>query len=126
MIVSIDLPFPPSVNSLWKMGRSRTGKRIMYRTKRYISWLNEADVQWLIQKPKGRFPTIEGPFRLQILLSRPDRRSRDCDNLLKAPLDWAQHAGIISNDKNSLENRVGWATDEEAPMGMRLIIRTVS
>lgn len=94
----------------------------MYRSKPYMRWLKEADVQWLVQKPRGPFKTIEGPFKARIMLSRPDRRSRDCDNFIKVPIDWAQHAGIIKNDKNSLETRSGWVTDEEAPMGARLVI----
>ena len=124
--VCIDLPFPPSVNALWKMGRSRRGRRIMYRSKPYISWLRQADIEWMVQKPRGPFKTIEGPFKIRIMLSRPDRRSRDSDNYSKAPQDWLQRAGIIKNDKNSLETRIGWVTDEEAPVGMRLIITPVS
>lgn len=121
-VIAIDLPFPPSVNALWRIGKTRSGKRFMYRSKPYVSWLRQADGEWMAQKPRGPFKTIDGAFRIQIKLSRPDKRSRDSDNYSKAPQDWLQHAGIIRNDSNSTETRIGWVTDEEAPMGMRLII----
>lgn len=126
MRVRIALPFPPSVNALWRIGRSGGGKRFLYKTKAYRSWLQAADIEWLSQKPRGPFKTIDGPFKAQVLLSRPDRRSRDSDNYLKAPLDFAQRVGIISNDCNSLESRAVWVTDEEAPEGMVLIIDPVN
>lgn len=110
------------MNRLWVVGKSRSGKRIMYRSKPYMRWLRQADLQWLVQKPRGPFRTIEVPFKARILLSRPDKRSRDCDNYLKAPMDFLQRAGIIKNDSLSTETRIGWVTDEEAPAGMRLLI----
>ena len=122
MIVTIDLPFPPSQNSIWKVGKSRSGKRIVYRSKPYMRWLREADAQWLVQKPRGRFKTIDGPFTIRIMLSRPDKRSRDCDNMAKAPIDFLQRVGIIKNDSLSEETRVGWVEDSEAPMGMRVVV----
>lgn len=122
-MIRIELPFPPSQNRLWRMGRHRrTRKRIMYRSPHYLRWLKDADIQWLMQKPRGPFKTVEGAFKVHLKLSRPDRRSRDSDNYLKAPLDWAQRVQIIANDKLSLESTVGWVTDEEAPMGAVLII----
>lgn len=122
-VIAIDLPFPPSVNALWKMGRNRrTGKRNMYRSKRYVGWLRQADGEWMAQKPRGPFKTIEGPFTVHLNLSRPDKRLRDDHNFLKAPMDWAQHAGIIRNDGDSVKSTTGWVEDCEAPMGARLII----
>lgn len=91
-----------------------------------MKWLKAADLQWLIQKPKGAFKTIEGPFTAQLKLSRPDKRRRDSDNYHKVVMDWAQRAGIIKDDCNSLETRVGWVTDEEAPTGAVLIITPVN
>jgi Holliday junction resolvase RusA-like endonuclease len=93
----------------------------MYRSKAYIAWLRQADGEWMIQKPRGPFKTIEGAFTVQLKLSRPDRRKRDDHNFLKATMDWAQHAGIIRDDGNSLKSTTGWVEDCEAPMGARLI-----
>lgn len=125
-VITVDLPFPPSVNKVWRIGRNRkTGKRFVYRSKPYITWLKCADAEWLAQKPRGMFQTIVGPFTARIMLSRPDKRRRDDSNYHKAVMDWAQRAGIIKDDANSIETRSGWVTDEEAPMGMRLIISSV-
>lgn len=122
-VIAIDLPFPPSVNRVWRVKTNpKTGKRYGYRSAPYMKWLKQADNQWLEQKPRGPFKTIEGPFSIRIMLSRPDKRSRDCDNYSKAPMDWLQRAAIIKNDSLSMETRIGWVTDEEAPAGMRLII----
>jgi Holliday junction resolvase RusA-like endonuclease len=126
-MVRLELPFPVSVNGVWRMGRNRrTGKRIVYRSKPYISWLKDATVQWLIQKPKGPFKTIEGAFDVEIRLSRPDRRRRDADNYHKVVTDFAQRAGIIKDDCNIRKTSTSWVTDEEAPMGMVLIITPVN
>ena len=123
MIVTIDLPFPPSVNRIWRVGTNRsTGKRFVYRSKPYMKWLREADAQWMAQKPRGAFKMIEGPFKARIMLSRPDKRRRDDSNYHKVVMDFAQRVGIIKDDANCLETRSGWVMDEEAPIGMRLKI----
>lgn len=128
MNVRIDLPFPPSQNRIWVGGRGRNkaGPWRIYRSKQYLTWMKVADGEWLAQKPKGAFKTIEGPFKAQLKLSRPDKRRRDSDNYHKVVMDWAQRVGIIKDDCNSLETRVGWVTDEEAPMGAVLIITPVN
>lgn len=122
MVIRIELPFPPSQNGIWRQGRGRQGRGRVYRSKGYMRWLAQANGEWLAQKPRGPFKAIEGKFKTLLLLSRPDKRSRDSDNYNKAPLDWAQRAGIVTNDKNSQETTVRWVTDEEAPMGAVLIL----
>lgn len=94
----------------------------MYCSPKYVAWQKHANGCWLEQKPKGRFPTITGKFNVHLKLSRPDQRRRDVDNYMKAVLDWAQQAGIISDDCNVMDNRTSWVTDEEAPTGAVLII----
>lgn len=126
-MIRVELPFPVSMNRVWRVGRhKRSGKRIVYRSPQYQKWIKEADSQWLIQKPRGSFKTIDGSFNARVMLSRPDKRSRDCDNLAKGVLDFAQRVGIIKNDNNALEIRSGWVTSEEAPMGCVLIISPVN
>lgn len=123
-MIRIELPFPPSQNRIWVGGRGRkkAGPWRIYRNPSYVEWLKQADLQWLSQKPRGPFKTIDGPFKVHLKLSRPDRRVRDIDNYHKVVMDWAQRAGIIKNDCNSVETRSGWVTDEEAPMGAVLLI----
>ena len=123
MIVTIDLPFPPSVNRIWRIGINRkTGKRFIHRSKRYVSWLKQANLEWMAQKPRGPFKTITTPFKTHLKLSRPDKRRRDDGNYHKVVMDWAQRAQIIKDDCLSLETRIGWVEDVEAPMGARLIL----
>lgn len=82
------------------MGRNRkTGKRIMYRSKEYISWLHQFGLHCLVfrsKKERGLLVPITGDFRIQIFNKR--RRRGDMDNLSKALLDALQHYRIIEND----------------------------
>src|SRR3972149_3675555 len=107
-MIRIELPFPPSQNHIWRSGRGR-----VYRDKKYLSWLKQADLQWLSQKPRGPFKTIEGAFDVELKLSKPDKRRRDIDNYHKVVTDWAQRAGIIKDDCNTRKTTSTWVTDEE-------------
>lgn len=118
--VVVDLPRPPSLNRLWRFGRGR-----MYRSKAYMDWLRQADLHWLCAKPKMRVKGILGTFQAEIILSRPDKRRRDVDNGVKAVLDWAQRVEIIENDSLCEQAIIRYGKPEEAPLGVRLIIKGV-
>lgn len=87
--VSLHLPFPPSVNALWKRGK--TG---MYRSPRYMGWLNEAGKELELQRPG----MIEGSYVIAIELERKEGRRRDADNLAKAIGDLLTAHGVIEDD----------------------------
>ena len=89
--VTLTLPFPPSVNSLW-----RSAGRRVYRSKKYMDWIKVA-LPMAIEQSEG--VRIEGPYRLHIWLHPPDKRHRDLDNLIKAPSDLLEESGIITNDR---------------------------
>lgn len=93
MILTLTLPFPPSMNRLWRVGKENT----MYRSDVYERWKKEAT--WTA-KIQVRNKCIKGPFKLTITFVKPDKRHRDLDNLLKAVLDCLQSVGAIENDKN--------------------------
>lgn len=97
--VTITLPFPPSVNRLY---RSFGGRSI--KSKAYREW--ELAAAWAIksQKPK----TIKGPYKLTILLTPPDKRKRDLGNLEKAISDALQTAGVIENDHLCRSMTIAW------------------
>ena len=86
--LEVKLPWPPSVNHYWKARGSR----------RFISpaakaWLDEAIL--LLRAARVRF---DRPVRVRMLLSPPDRRRRDGDNLEKAVMDALVKAGVIRDD----------------------------
>lgn len=87
--VRLDLPFPPSINALWRRGR--TG---MYRSPTYMTWINAAGTALSLQKP-GR---IDGNYIIALELERKDNRRRDCDNLIKAVSDLLELHGVIEDD----------------------------
>ena len=86
--LEVRLPWPPSVNHYWKARGSR----------RFISpaakaWLDEAVL--LLRAARVRF---EGPVKVSMFLSPPNRRRRDGDNLEKAIMDSLVKAGVIQDD----------------------------
>src|SRR5690349_9181669 len=72
--VTLTLPYPPSANALWRVFRGRSIKSRAYR-----EWLADAAEDIERQAPQ----IIEGAYDLVIHATRPDRRARDIDNLLK-------------------------------------------
>lgn len=88
------LPWPPSVNRMWRnlviMGQARTVLSAAGREYR------ETVGKIVLGEWKGT--TIRTPFDLTIRRCPPDRRKRDVDNLLKAPLDALTHAGVWEDD----------------------------
>jgi len=88
-MIELELPYPPSVNHLYRhLGRrtliSREGRRFRARV---CSLLAAACV-----------PRFDGLIRLEIEIYPPDRRRRDVDNAQKALLDALQHGGLYRDD----------------------------
>jgi len=87
-MLEITTPFPPSVNHYWFRNRNGTVRvgaaGVIFRQKVCIIC-------------RGKKP-FEGKIMVRIEVYPPDRRRRDLDNLLKAPLDALQHAGIYADD----------------------------
>jgi crossover junction endodeoxyribonuclease RusA len=114
----LELPFPPSVNRLWRVGK---GGR-MYRSRPYMRWLKRAGLEWMVQRVNSPIKRIDGPFTAEIILCAPDKRRRDVDNLAKAAMDALVHFGIIVDDSLCRKVTIGWG---EAPTGCRVIIEGV-
>ena len=86
----IVLPWPPSVNRMWRNVRGRTllsadGRR--YRADAVAATLREKPMAY-----------GSAPVSVAITAWVPDARRRDADNLLKAPLDVLVHAGVLDDD----------------------------
>lgn len=84
---TLTLPWPPSVNHYWRTVRGRT---LISRQGR--------DYRAQVEKLAAGLVTSAGRLALTIHACPPDRRRRDLDNLLKAPLDAMGHAGLYVDD----------------------------
>jgi crossover junction endodeoxyribonuclease RusA len=98
--IELKLPFPPSVNRLW-----RVGKGGMFKSKEYQTWLMQAG--WVIAiQAKGQ--KISGKYNLTINAVRPDKRKRDLDNLIKAVSDALETNDIIDGDHLCEHLEMSW------------------
>lgn len=99
-MIGCALPFPPSVNSIW---RAVDGRNIL--SKSYRAWRAHAAQVIALKRPG----TIAGPYTISILADRPDRRRRDLDNLLKPVGDALQQSGVIVNDCDAQRITIAWS-----------------
>ena len=89
--VSLDLPWPPSVNHYWQLNANGS-RRISARGKQF-----RHDVI-ILCKAAGLWAPIYEPVAVSIIAHPPDRRRRDLDNVLKALLDGMEHGGVYGDD----------------------------
>lgn len=121
--IEIDLPLPTSTNRIWRRGHSRrTGRTWTYLSASYTKWKAKADEALAELRAAGPVQTISGPFEVRLVISKAKRHKLDLDNRLKAPLDWAQQAGLITDDKLQDRVTVAWG---RAPKGARLTLTEV-
>lgn len=115
--VVIDLPMPPSVNRLWRIGHHGG----MYLHPAYEAWKTQVGLTLVVSgRPK---PRIAGPFRARIVLDASRRRG-DCDNRIKAVLD-ALHRYRVTDD-DSLCTHVSAEWGDDAPLGCRVTLEAVA
>lgn len=98
------LPYPPSANRLWI--RARKGMR---KSPAYVAWLFEAGLLAKSQRPKS----VSGPYKLSIQATRPDKRKRDLDNIIKPLADLLQTVGVIRDDCDCEMISARWVTAGE-------------
>ena len=77
-MISIKLPWPPTVNTYYTVAR---GRKIL--SKRGRQYKDDCAAEMLLQRP-GK---VAGRLHVHIDAFVPDRRKRDLDNLLKPVLD---------------------------------------
>lgn len=93
-VFTIELPYPPSVNTYWRHNRGRT--HISTKGKQYRKHV--VDLVTLKKSAlNGRGPFTES-LQVSIEAFPPDNRRRDLDNVLKAILDSLEHAGVYKDD----------------------------
>lgn len=105
--VSFDLPFPPSTNGLF------AGKARRYLSAGYKAWKAAAG-------PRVPAGLIAGPFIIEMIFDRPDRRARDLDNLAKATLDLIVERGLVIDDSCCQRITLSWS---DAPPQREAVVR---
>lgn len=105
--VTFTLPFPPSVNGLF------AGKGRRYCSKTYKAWKLAA--QSFV--PAG---LVAGPYTLELLFDRPDRRARDLGNLEKAVSDLLVERGLVIDDSCCQRITLAWS---DAPPQRDSVVR---
>lgn len=112
----IAVPYPPSVNRIWRNVRGKTLKSAEYR-----AWLAEA----LVALRAQHAPAVKGSYSLAIVADRPDRRQRDLGNLEKAISDLLVHAGVIEDDHLAKSIIMAWS-DKAPTKGANVQISVVA
>jgi crossover junction endodeoxyribonuclease RusA len=103
--ITVSLPYPPSVNNLFVNNR-KTGGR--YPSDRYKTWRRAAQNMVTEQRVQWPAQSISGPVEVTMTFGRPDRRKRDLDNLMKAPLDTLVSMQIIEDDSKIQALTIRW------------------
>lgn len=88
--ITLELPFPPSVNRLWRMGNGR-----MYRSPKYEAWRRQA-IKDIDDQSGGM--AIVGKYKITLLAVKPDKRRRDLGNLEKAVSDILVTCKLVEDD----------------------------
>ncbi|PWD68937.1 MULTISPECIES: RusA family crossover junction endodeoxyribonuclease [Pectobacterium] len=105
--MKLTLPFPPSVNTYWRSPSSGplAGRHLVSAKGRAFRAQAIACVlEQLRRKPKA----ITSLVAVTITFYPPDRRTRDMDNYLKAPLDALTHAGVWADDSQIQRMLLEW------------------
>ena len=90
--INITLPWPPSVNRIWRSVGGRVLLSADGRAYRHA-------VAVAVVEQHGSGDPLTGRLSMTIRAYPPDRRRRDLDNVLKAILDSLEHAGsVYEND----------------------------
>ena len=89
----VQLPYPPSVNRIWRQGQGQI--RLSRHARRYR---REACPMVMAEMLVGGHRTLTCRVYVRLDLYPPDRARRDVDNTTKAVLDVLQHAGAVGDD----------------------------
>jgi crossover junction endodeoxyribonuclease RusA len=87
--LTLELPYPPSVNHYWRRVGARTlisreGRRFRARVAAHLA--------------TRRIRRLDGALDVHVTVHPPDRRRRDLDNAMKALLDALAHGGVYEDD----------------------------
>jgi crossover junction endodeoxyribonuclease RusA len=88
-VITLELPYPPSVNHYW---RHYCGRTLISRGGRAF----RAAVRIALAAAGVR--PLAGPLAVAVEVYPPDHRRRDIDNVQKALLDALEHGGAFHDD----------------------------
>lgn len=94
-MVSLTLPWPPTVNTYWKPV-IKAGHAVLCLSKQGEDFRRASIVAARSQGVSAR--RVDGAVSVTIMAYPPNRRKRDVDNILKATLDAITHIGIWDDD----------------------------
>lgn len=106
MMVTITVPRPPSVNSLF---RNAPGKGRV-KTSLYKSWIHEAG--WMVQAQRPR--KITGTYHIKIELKRWTQGRCDVANYEKALSDLLVRQGVVEDDSKAESVTMAWTGTDPA------------
>lgn len=102
----ITLPFPPSVNSLYSTDW-KTKRR--FKSKRYAEWLESARAcLWAQCMGRPYMEAYHCPCKVSFVFGRPDKRTRDISNLIKACEDFLVINKVLRDDSDIHEIHAMW------------------
>ncbi len=90
-MLKLILPFPPSVNTYWRIHNNRILTSVVareYRTK----------CDWAVMQQRGAV-NLSGRLSVAVILHPPDRRKRDIDNYVKSLFDSLTRSGVWVDDE---------------------------
>ena len=100
-MIELTLPWPPSINTYWRMFKNLI---IISKDGRYYR-------KYVIEQAilQGANKQLKGKLKVDLECFRPDNRRRDLDNLPKALLDGLTHAGVWDDDSQIVDLRIYWS-----------------
>lgn len=110
-MIELELPFPVSVNALFR--NRRRGRAI---TAKYKAWLYDAG--WAIKQQRPR--AIEGPVTIEYAFA--NGRKADIDNLPKAVSDLLVKHQLISDDGPAIVRGISCRFESDVA-GVRVRVR---
>lgn len=96
-MIELCLPWPPSVNRIW---RSVGGRVLLSADGRAY----RLAVAAAVREQHGSGDPLTGRLSMTIRAYPIDRRRRDLDNLLKAVLDAVEHAGSVYENDSQIDH----------------------
>jgi crossover junction endodeoxyribonuclease RusA len=90
MKVLIELPYPPSANTMWRRGRFSTYLSDVGRK------FKEDVADYLVTEQVPKFG--DAALKISMILRPRDKRKADIDNRIKSVLDALEGAGLFNND----------------------------